>query len=911
MDTPKDPVKLRQVPDKPGRYFEVTKGGKPHTTAHSPEPIHCDAADQVVVDGEVWSTVDALHEWKSDVGTLIGITYTKKTDGDTRTTYRTSDCVIVRKPDPGLKAAKEALEYFRSCAKLLPQKDPVLWPLGKIESVDKDSALAAYLSGEDIASISDPPLNIYPFGTNASQTQAQEVALAHQLSIIEGPPGTGKTNTILNIVSSIIADTTKTVAVVSCTNSAVENVREKLEARGMGFLVADLGNKDKCEYFFKRQGIRNADLRRFLNQPETNKVDIRAYQKMGKNLQALRLRSQRLALNTSKLQAYQLELAHFDRIYSDISSDTVETTVSPEVILEHLARHELKKTAKLSVRDRLTWAVKKLFIYRNLPSINPQDPDVYQRLKRAYYVRHIEQLEEQISSDREFLAMAGFDEAEQSFQLLSTDYLHAALRTRYQGKTRTNYLEKQKYTAAFADDYPLLVSTCYSVGRHLPSSELLDYIIIDEASQVDPMVATLALAKARNAIIVGDHRQLAPVVSRSLSDAKDRPIPPHPFLDCTKHSILTSLQEMHAHRVPSTLLREHYRCAPEIIEFCNRMFYDDQLIPYTESDPDGNPAISVMLTASGNHMRKHHAQGNINLRELEAIAQEVLPKVGVKVPAAEVGVVTPFRGQVEEAERRFSGAMPEGSTNTVHKYQGREKDTIIISVVLDETKRANMSKRFADDARLVNVAVSRAKKSLVVVADNSTLPRTKYFNSLINYSHYQNPGSTEVSKIVSVFDLLYQDYSPTLNRLRGKLKETSKYQSERIVYAVLDEILSEEQNRHLSFQQQIRLIDLLPTLDGLTDRQRAFVRHGNTSVDFVVYNRVSKRALVVIEVDGFAYHANNPEQLSRDAMKDELLKPHGLKPVRLPTHGSGEEEKIRQALRDHIAPTITNQAHVG
>jgi Protein of unknown function (DUF2726) len=74
------------------------------------------------------------------------------------------------------------------------------------------------------------------------------------------------------------------------------------------------------------------------------------------------------------------------------------------------------------------------------------------------------------------------------------------------------------------------------------------------------------------------------------------------------------------------------------------------------------------------------------------------------------------------------------------------------------------------------------------------------------------------------------------------------------------------------------------------------------SVDFVVYNRVTNDPLLAIEVDGFAFHENDPAQLERDAIKDEILRAYQLPLLRLATTGSGEDQRIREALNDAEAP---------
>ncbi len=75
------------------------------------------------------------------------------------------------------------------------------------------------------------------------------------------------------------------------------------------------------------------------------------------------------------------------------------------------------------------------------------------------------------------------------------------------------------------------------------------------------------------------------------------------------------------------------------------------------------------------------------------------------------------------------------------------------------------------------------------------------------------------------------------------------------------------------------------------------MRH-RASVDFVIYNRVSNRPVLAIEVDGFAFHEDNPAQLARDALKNEIRAARGLPLLRLPTTGSGEEDRIWRALDD-------------
>ena len=107
----------------------------------------------------------------------------------------------------------------------------------------------------------------------------------------------------------------------------------------------------------------------------------------------------------------------------------------------------------------------------------------------------------------------------------------------------------------------------------------------------------------------------------------------------------------------------------------------------------------------------------------------------------------------------------------------------------------------------------------------------------------------------------------------------------------------QERYAHLTVSAQVLLLSLLPDLSRLTARELAYVRR-RASVDFVVYNRVTNQPLLAIEVDGFAFHENRPDQRVRDALKDQILLTHQMPRLRLRTTDSGEERRIRQALDD-------------
>ena len=122
-----------------------------------------------------------------------------------------------------------------------------------IEQIPEDSILSSFLNGTlPTENNQYPNPDFFPFGFNLSQRNAVNLAFANNLNVIEGPPGTGKTQTILNIIANAVLNG-QSVAVVSSNNSATKNVYEKLEKNGIEFIAALLGNSQNKKEFIDSQ----------------------------------------------------------------------------------------------------------------------------------------------------------------------------------------------------------------------------------------------------------------------------------------------------------------------------------------------------------------------------------------------------------------------------------------------------------------------------------------------------------------------------------------------------------------------------------------------------------------------------------------------------------------------------------
>ena len=825
-------------------------------------------------------------------------------DGSTDTwTVCGADRVQVVRNAAGSVGAKNVLAYWHEVAgRLTGDSGTLLRNHQGLRFVHPESALTRILEKGPIESRPDDevPLPVYPFRTNISQSTAVMRALQYPLSVIDGPPGTGKTQTILNIIASVICQPGATVGVVSFTNSAVDNVFEKLTGEGFGVVAANLGNTAKRQEFFDGQDARNAAIDTMLSGgpgPSDQAADtLRA---MTEHLTGLLEQERDRAELRNQLHAYRLEQLHFQSFV-----DRHEVPGADKLPLLH--RYSANKlldfiadTEPAWIRDRgwerLLATMNRYFKYWALRKVDAGDVDIILEIQRLYYDKKIAEIERRIDRLTKALDDHDFDRLRTEHTKLSQHVLAAALRTRYGSLNRTVHTYRYRHNfRQFSQDYPLILSTCHSLPNSIGSSTLLDYLIIDEASQVDLVTVAPALACTRNLVVVGDLNQLAPI-DKKLAGLPPAPDPVFEYA----HSILGAIIDRYGADVHRTMLREHYRCDPDIIEFCNRKFYSSELIPYTKP-MSGITPMAVVRTRPGNHMRHRYndpsSNGRSNQREIDVILHEALPWIATEIPPHKIGVTTPFRRQ---ADKVADALIEDIESDTVHKYQGREKDAVVMSTVLDDRAGDEVVK-FADDARLINVAVSRAMRSFVLVTHPSELPKSRHIRDLIGYIRHRDPNIAVVdSDIVSIFDLLYSDYNER-RRKNPRIKwGYTDVPSEDIALAMLEDILSEARYHHLKTECQVLLANVFRRdLNGLETRHRKFVQN-RASFDFVLFNRITNVNLGAIEVDGFRTHEADPEQLARDALKDEICRRYDFPLLRLSTTGSNEAGRVCHFLDRH------------
>lgn len=319
--------------------------------------------------------------------------------------------------------------------------------------------------------------------------------------------------------------------------------------------------------------------------------------------------------------------------------------------------------------------------------------------------------------------------------------------------------------------FPSLVNvlSCWAVtslstrGRVPLEPGFFDLVVIDEASQCDIASALPLLFRAKAAVIIGDPKQLRHI--SAIPPRRDRELlHKHGLAEgyakwAYSENSLFDLACPLAGQDDIIMLRDHHRSHADIIEFSNQHFYEGQLRIATEYDRLRRPAPDAptvrWVPVQGVVVRP--GTGALNEIEARAVVKELERLAIQQGYNGTVGVVTPFRAQANRI-RDLVNAHPHASIllnklelliDTVHKFQGDERDVMIFSPVV--------SKGIADGAvgflkktdNLFNVAITRARAALIVVGDPIAAKNTgitylaefaKYVENLGQNPH-PHPGS--------------------------------------------------------------------------------------------------------------------------------------------------------------------------
>jgi len=294
-----------------------------------------------------------------------------------------------------------------------------------------------------------------------------------------------------------------------------------------------------------------------------------------------------------------------------------------------------------------------------------------------------------------------------------------------------NYLVEKVLDNAQVIACTLIGSTSnYLEGRKFST------VVIDEAGQgIEPAV-WVAILKAEKVVLAGDPFQLPPTV-------KSR--------DAEKMGLtVTLLEKVIKRHARIDLLRTQYRMNEQIMAFSNKKFYDNKLEAAASVKDwflEGSPQIVEFIDTAGCGFEEKPGESNESLCNSGEI--EIIQKHLESLPAGSysIGIISPYRAQVElmteefvtnkkrsidnELELHSEKKKDNITVNTVDSFQGQERDVIYISLVRsNETGEIG----FLKDYRRMNVAMTRARKKLIIIGDSATLGNDRFYSELLEYA---------------------------------------------------------------------------------------------------------------------------------------------------------------------------------
>lgn len=293
----------------------------------------------------------------------------------------------------------------------------------------------------------------------------------------------------------------------------------------------------------------------------------------------------------------------------------------------------------------------------------------------------------------------------------------------------------------------LIATTAVSSCHYFLDDVDFDVMIMDEATQVASFMSLLPLLKCKKFILVGDNRQLQPIEEEDISKEMNL-------------SIFNRLLEVYP--TASTFLSTQHRMHKSIAQIANELFYEGKLrtsekvaerILNLKADkpPFLNPKIPVVFidTSKVEYYEDEVGSGCSNTKEAKYVAYVVSLFIKKGIKTVDIGVVTPYVKQkilIEEFLRDIK--IKNVEVNTVHKFQGREKDIIIMSFSRSKKYSVPQYKlRFIENETLVNVAITRAKKKLILVGNSGTLCQSKLLNKVVNKIGNENRYEQTVNEI--------------------------------------------------------------------------------------------------------------------------------------------------------------------
>ena len=694
-----------------------------------------------------------------------------------------------------------------------------------------------------------------PLSCNSSQESILDRLRREPLTVVTGPPGTGKTQLVVNAVTNAWLDG-ETVLVASTNNVAVNVATDRANAEIHPGTLLRTGNRMEREALADRVAAAVAASADNPTSDHNGGTSDRIKEARTELLRTADHRT-RLLEDLVTVAALNRKLAETvvdmrRRAQAIWKRDRAPDLDTPSRVVECRAR-----------RVRRAWFFRGIRTRRLLATIDCERSetslDDLVEWAALDQVRTALMVELSETEGRIDVPDASLRQADANWATASMTAAQAAVRAGFVNGTRP--LTALNRVGLGGNALPNAIRDCLPYARGWACTALsmqrsfrlerglFDLVIIDEAGQCSLATALPLAYRAKRLAVIGDPHQLTPIVT--LSDALLRKIADNEQFDNDAlsrrgiHHKDGSAYRAFEHAVERdprqpVVLDEHYRCHPHIARWFNREFYRGALTVLTDVArmPSDERSIEWIDVLGG--VRRGEAGSWTNVAEAKLAVRHVANLV--HNTKGSVGVVTPFTEQAKLINRLVRRdeqvgteklAEAEFDCGTVHRFQGGERDTIIFSSVLAPDIQKRTAAWVEREKNLINVAVSRAKKSLVVL------------------------GHPEIGVAGS----------PTLASLRSYLRETSIDHG--IVRPATDNIRTDSYSEAL-------LLDAMRNA-GFQPSAKLYVE--GYELDFAL---LEKGLRLNVEVDG-DHHIDARAKLRRqDIARDRILTGIGWDVIRIP-----------------------------